>query len=41
MFPRLIWLASLPALTILILLSGSRGAVGLVIVILASVLLIS
>ena len=39
--PRLIWLASIPALAVLILLSGSRGAVGLVAVVLSTVILIS
>ncbi len=36
-FPRLLWLASLPALAMLILLSGSRGAVGLVVIVLLAV----
>lgn len=40
-FPRLVWVASIPALAIMILLSGSRGAVGLVVVVLSTVLLIS
>ena len=39
-FPRLVWLASMPALAVMILLSGSRGAVGLVVVVLASVFVV-
>ncbi len=39
-FPRLVWLASLPALATMLLLSGSRAAVGLVVVVLSTVLLI-
>ncbi len=39
-FPRLLWLASLPALAVMILLSGSRAVVGLVVIVLATVLLI-
>ena len=40
-FPRLLWLASLPALVVMTILSGSRGAAGIVGVLLATVLGIS
>lgn len=40
-FPRLIWLASMPAMVVLIILSGSRGAAGIVGILLATVLGIS
>ena len=37
LFPRLVWLGSIPALMILVLLSGSRGAVGIMALILGAV----
>ena len=40
-FPRLLWLASIPALLPLIILSGSRGAAGIVGILFATVLGIS
>ena len=40
-FPRLLWFAAMPALLILIVLSGSRGAAGIVGILLATVLGIS
>ena len=40
-FPRLLWLASIPALLALVILSGSRGAAGIVGILIATVLGIS
>lgn len=40
-YPRLLWLAAMPSLLVLIILSGSRGAAGIVGILLATVLGIS
>ncbi len=40
-FPRLLWLAAMPSLLVLVMLSGSRGAAGIVGILLAMVLGIS
>ncbi len=41
MYPRLLWLAAMPALLVLVILSGSRGAAGIVGILLTTVLAIS
>lgn len=40
-FPRLLWFAAIPALVVMVILSGSRGAAGIVGVMVATVLAIS
>ncbi len=40
-YPRLLWLAAMPSLVVLIILSGSRGAVGIIGILLTTVLGIS
>ena len=40
-FPRLLWFAAIPSLVVLVILSGSRGAAGLVGILMATVVAIS